>query len=89
MRSFQRHLGTRSSISDAPAVVSAGVQYVDAEEAKQMVSTEGYTIIDIRDGSQYDRSHITKSDHIPLFIANEDSDPGNSMSLSITKMLKM
>jgi len=75
VKSFQRHLGTRSSISDAP-VVSAGVQYVDADEAKQMVSNDGYKIIDIRDASQYDRSHITKSDHIPLFIANEDGDPG-------------
>jgi len=78
MKSFQRHLGTRSSISDAPVVneARAGVQYLDANEAKKVVTEEGYNIIDIRDASQYDRSHITKSVHVPLFIANEGTDPG-------------
>lgn len=52
------------------------MQYLDQEEAKKMVSEEGYTVVDIRDGSQYDRSHIAKSVHVPLFIANEDMDPG-------------
>lgn len=77
LRSFQRHLGTRSSLSEASQVTRAGVQYVDAEEAKQMASEGGYQIIDIRDASQYDRAHITNSTHVPLFIANEAMDPGN------------
>lgn len=77
LKSFQRHLGTRSSLSEASQVTTAGVQYVDAEEAKQMVSENGYQIIDIRDASQYDRAHITNSTHVPLFISNEALDPGN------------
>jgi len=78
MKSFQRHLGTRSSISDAPVVneARAGVQYLNADEAKKAVTEEGYNIIDIRDASQYARSHIPKSVHVPLFIANEGTDPG-------------
>ena len=81
VKSFRRHLGTRSSLSEASQVTRAGVQYVDAEEAKQMASEDGFKIIDIRDASQYDRSHISKSIHVPLFIANEATDPGTLISL--------
>ena len=62
-------------------MTTAETQYVDAEEAKQMVSEDGFKIIDIRDASRYDRSHIGKSIHVPLFIANEDMDPGTLILL--------
>jgi len=60
----------------------AGVQYLNADEAKKAVTEEGYNIIDIRDASQYARSHIPKSVHVPLFIANEGTDPGESTLFS-------
>ncbi len=60
----------------ASAEAAATVKYVDPEAAKELVTKEGYTIVDIRDESQYRRSHIASSLHIPLFIENTDSDIG-------------
>lgn len=81
LKSVQSYHGARSSLSDTQTTGvarAAGVEYVDAEEAKQLVDEEGYSIIDIRDAGQYNRSHIPKSLHAPLFIDNEDSDPGTA-----------
>ncbi len=61
----------------ASAEAAATVKYVDPEAAKELVTKEGYTIVDIRDESQYKRSHIPSSVHVPLFIENTDSDIGN------------
>jgi hypothetical protein len=82
----RRHGATRASVSDpgfvggevraASAEAAAGVKYVDPEAAKELVTKEGYTIVDIRDESQYKRSHVASSVHIPLFIENTDSDIG-------------
>ncbi len=82
----RRHGATRASGSDpgfvggevraASAEAAATVKYVDPEAAKELVTKEGYTIVDIRDESQYKRSHIASSLHVPLFIENTDSDIG-------------
>ncbi|KAH8937302.1 hypothetical protein BDL97_16G021300 [Sphagnum fallax] len=82
----RRHGATRASVSDpgfvggevraASAEAAATVKYVDPEAAKELVTKEGYTIVDIRDESQYKRSHIASSVHVPLFIENTDSDIG-------------
>ncbi|KAL2613800.1 hypothetical protein R1flu_025492 [Riccia fluitans] len=56
--------------------VRAEIEYVRVEEAKEMVEKGGYTIVDIRDKAQYDRSHIPSSVHILYFIENTDSDIG-------------
>ncbi|CAM6106493.1 unnamed protein product [Calypogeia fissa] len=52
----------------------AAVKYVTAEEAKELVDEDGYTIVDIRDQVQYERAHIPTAVHIPYFIKNEDMD---------------
>lgn len=83
LKSVQRYHGARSSLSDTQTTGvarAAGIKYVDAEEAKQLVDEEGYSIIDIRDAGQYNRAHVPKSLHAPLFIDNEDSDPGTASS---------
>ncbi|KAL3700816.1 hypothetical protein R1sor_018838 [Riccia sorocarpa] len=54
----------------------AEVQFVSVEEAKEMVEKDGYKILDIRDKTQYERSHIPSSVHVPYFIENTDSDIG-------------
>lgn len=81
LKSVQTYHGARSSLSDTQTTGvarAAGVEYVDPEEAKQLVNEEGYSIIDIRDAGQYNRAHIPNSLHAPLFIDNEDSDPGTA-----------
>ncbi|KAM7505525.1 hypothetical protein LguiB_004429 [Lonicera macranthoides] len=57
-------------------VIKAVVDYVNAEEAKKLVTAEGYTVLDIRDKTQYNRAHIKACHHVPLFIENEDNDLG-------------
>lgn len=58
------------------ALVRAEVNFVNADEAKRLVSEEGYTILDVRDKTQYERAHIKSSHHVPLFIENQDNDLG-------------
>ncbi|EXC30868.1 hypothetical protein L484_028047 [Morus notabilis] len=55
--------------------IRAEVNYVSAEEAKELIA-EGYTVLDVRDKSQFDRAHIKSCYHVPLFIENEDNDFG-------------
>nr|AKM76380.1 rhodanese/cell cycle control phosphatase superfamily protein [Monsonia emarginata] len=57
-------------------VIRAEVKYVSAEEAKKLVDSEGYSIVDVRDTSQFDRAHIKSCYHVPLFIENKDNDIG-------------
>ncbi|XP_015868127.1 rhodanese-like domain-containing protein 9, chloroplastic isoform X2 [Ziziphus jujuba] len=56
--------------------IRAEVNFVNAEEAKKLIAAEGYTILDVRDKSQFDRAHIKSCTHVPLFIENQDNDPG-------------
>ncbi|KAG6543180.1 hypothetical protein Mapa_015429 [Marchantia paleacea] len=65
-----------AAFSHRVGVASAEVKFVGVEEAKQMVEKDGYTILDIRDKSQYERSHIANCVHIPYFIENTDNDIG-------------
>lgn len=57
--------------------IRAEVSYVNAEEAKKLIAVEGYTVLDVRDKSQFDRAHIKSCYHVPLFVENKDSDFGN------------
>ncbi|GAB2227490.1 hypothetical protein Droror1_Dr00009312 [Drosera rotundifolia] len=56
--------------------VSAEINYVNADEAKQLLAVEGFTVVDVRDKSQFERAHIKSCYHAPLFIENKDNDPG-------------
>ncbi|KAB2631415.1 rhodanese-like domain-containing protein 9 [Pyrus ussuriensis x Pyrus communis] len=56
--------------------IRAEVNFVSAEEAKELIAVEGYTVIDVRDKSQYERAHIKSCHHMPLFIENQDNDFG-------------
>ncbi|GJP52674.1 hypothetical protein CLOM_g11767 [Closterium sp. NIES-68] len=81
------------------AVVSPrAVDILTWEEAKEAVDKDGYTIVDIRDVTQYERARIPGSVHIPAFILNTDNDigtivrriahtsmPGNLYGLAFTK----
>jgi rhodanese-related sulfurtransferase len=52
------------------------VSFVDGDEAKRLVTEEGYTVLDIRDRTQRERAHIKSSTHVPLFVENQDNDIG-------------
>ncbi|KAI9077281.1 hypothetical protein K1719_040725 [Acacia pycnantha] len=56
--------------------IKAEVKYVNAGEAKELIAVEGYTILDVRDKTQFDRAHIKSCYHVPLFVENKDNDPG-------------
>ncbi|XP_020589418.1 rhodanese-like domain-containing protein 9, chloroplastic [Phalaenopsis equestris] len=64
-------------------MISAEVKYVNGEEAKRLIDEEGYSILDIRDKTQYDRAHINSCRHIPLFIENNDNDIGTIVKRTI------
>ncbi|XP_031286992.1 rhodanese-like domain-containing protein 9, chloroplastic, partial [Pistacia vera] len=61
----------------------AEVNYVNDEEAKKLVAVEGYTVVDVRDKSQFDRAHIKSCYHMPLFIENKDSDIGTVIKRTV------
>lgn len=65
--------------------IRAEVSFVNAEEAKKLIADEGYTILDVRDKSQYGRAHIKSCFHVPLFIENQDKDLGNDYFLVTTQ----
>jgi len=52
---------------------------VSADDAKKLVVEEGYAIVDVRDKTQFERAHIKSCYHVPLFIENQDNDPGNTL----------
>ncbi|XP_021770413.1 rhodanese-like domain-containing protein 9, chloroplastic [Chenopodium quinoa] len=56
--------------------IRAEINYVNADEAKELVKADGYAIVDVRDKSQFERAHIKSCYHVPLFIENQDNDPG-------------
>lgn len=58
--------------------IKAEVTYVNADEAKKLIAVEGYTILDVRDSSQYNRAHIKSCYHVPLFVENQDNDFGKA-----------
>eukprot|EP00245_Coleochaete_scutata_P017861 TRINITY_DN8_c0_g1_i1.p1 TRINITY_DN8_c0_g1~~TRINITY_DN8_c0_g1_i1.p1 ORF type:complete len:263 (+),score=50.12 TRINITY_DN8_c0_g1_i1:64-852(+) len=74
-RKQQAHRLSISASISSPVAASEGVQYVDAEQAKQLVE-DGYTILDVRDNSQYNRSFIPSCVHVPMYVDNNDMDPG-------------
>ncbi|MED6130407.1 Rhodanese-like domain-containing protein 9, chloroplastic [Stylosanthes scabra] len=64
-------LRLRSSLT-----IKAEVKFVNAEEAKDLVKVDGYTVLDVRDKTQFERAHIKSCYHVPLFVENQDNDPG-------------
>lgn len=63
--------------------IAAELKFVNAEEAKQLIAEEGYSVVDVRDKTQFERAHIKSCSHIPLFIYNEDNDIGKHSSLNL------
>ncbi|KAG4915986.1 hypothetical protein JHK82_053624 [Glycine max] len=58
------------------SLIKAEVKYVNAEKAKELVEADGYTVLDVRDKTQFVRAHIKSCSHVPLFVENKDNDPG-------------
>ena len=57
--------------------IRAEVSFVNPEEAKELIAVEGYTVLDVRDRTQFERAHIKSCVHVPLFIENKDNDIGD------------
>lgn len=67
--------------------IKAEVNYVNTEEAKKLIAVDEYTILDVRDKSQYDRAHIKACSHVPLFIENQDNDFGKLSSYTRSRVM--
>ncbi|KAJ4842444.1 hypothetical protein Tsubulata_034912, partial [Turnera subulata] len=63
--------------------IRAEVNYVNADDAKKLVEAEGYTVLDVRDKTQYERARIKSSYHVPLFIENQDNDLGTIIQRTV------
>nr|AKM76382.1 rhodanese/cell cycle control phosphatase superfamily protein [Melianthus villosus] len=63
--------------------IKAEVNYVNAEEAKKLIAVEEYTILDVRDKTQFERAHIESCKHVPLFIENQDNDIGTIVNRTL------
>lgn len=63
--------------------INAEVEYVNADEAKKLIAVEGYSILDVRDKTQFDRAHIKDCYHVPLFIENQDNDLGTIIKRTV------
>ncbi|XP_057718903.1 rhodanese-like domain-containing protein 9, chloroplastic isoform X1 [Arachis stenosperma] len=70
-RAVPGKLRWRSSLT-----IKAEVKFVNAEQAKELVTVDGYTVLDVRDKTQFERAHIKSCYHVPLFVENQDNDPG-------------
>lgn len=56
--------------------IKAEVEFVTADEAKELVAVNGFNVLDVRDKNQFERAHIKTCYHVPLFVENTDNDPG-------------
>ncbi|KAE9466013.1 hypothetical protein C3L33_02079, partial [Rhododendron williamsianum] len=76
---FETHRGqtvTGKPLRRRNLEIKAVVNYVSAEEAKELIAVDGFTVLDVRDVKQFDRAHIKSCHHVPLFIENKDNDLG-------------
>ncbi|ESR43067.1 hypothetical protein CICLE_v10012632mg [Citrus x clementina] len=83
---FETHPGRKvsgKSICRRNLKIRADVNYVNAEEAKNLIAVERYAVLDVRDNSQYNRAHIKSSYHVPLFIENQDNDLGTIIKRTV------
>eukprot|EP00898_Chlorokybus_atmophyticus_P004799 jgi/Chlat1/531/Chrsp103S01114 len=68
--------GAVSNSNDAGASNTDNIKYVyTGKEVKELIEKEGYKLVDVRDATQYNRSHVPGSDNVPMWIANEGTDP--------------
>lgn len=67
--------------------IRAEINYVNAEEAKNLIAAEGYSILDVRDRTQYERAHTKQCYHVPLFIENQDNDFGTTSAVVPVQLL--
>ncbi|PIA48629.1 hypothetical protein AQUCO_01400900v1 [Aquilegia coerulea] len=58
------------------SVIRAEIKFVNADEAKELIATEGYAVLDVRDKSQFERAHIKSCHHVPIYVENTDNDIG-------------
>lgn len=63
--------------------IRAEVNFVNPDEAKKLVTDEGYAVLDVRDKTQYERAHIKSCYHVPLFIENQDNDFGTIIKRTV------
>jgi len=64
---------TRRSV--VSRTVWSKIDYVPASKVANLVTQEGYALLDVRDNNQFQKAHVKGSVHIPLFKEDEAKDP--------------
>ncbi|KAJ4893178.1 Rhodanese-like domain-containing protein 10 [Raphanus sativus] len=64
-----------SAVSGQQLVTSGEVRTVEPREAKTLVSSEGYVLLDVRPAWEREKAHVKGSLHVPLFVEDPDNGP--------------
>ncbi|CAF1935877.1 hypothetical protein HID58_068681 [Brassica napus] len=64
-----------SAVSGQQLVASGEVRAVEPREAKTLVSSEGYVLLDVRPSWEREKAHVKGSLHVPLFVEDPDNGP--------------
>ncbi|KAF5181900.1 Rhodanese-like domain-containing protein 9 protein [Thalictrum thalictroides] len=75
--------GPCKSLRSRGSVIRAEIKFVNADEAKELIATEGYAVLDVRDKSQFERAHIKSCHHVPIYVENTDNDIGTIINRTL------
>ncbi|VVA96924.1 unnamed protein product [Arabis nemorensis] len=64
-----------SAVSGKELITSGKVRAVEPKEAKTVVASEGYVLLDVRPVWEREKSRVKGSLHVPLFVEDTDNGP--------------
>ncbi|CAN8270009.1 unnamed protein product [Cochlearia groenlandica] len=64
-----------SAVSGKELITSGKVRAVEPREAKTVLATEGYVVLDVRPVWEREKSRVKGSLHVPLFVEDTDNGP--------------
>ncbi|CAD5322465.1 unnamed protein product [Arabidopsis thaliana] len=64
-----------SAVSGKELILSGKVRAVEPKEAKTVVASEGYMLLDVRPAWEREKARVKGSLHVPLFVEDPDNGP--------------
>ncbi|KAG7581246.1 Rhodanese-like domain superfamily [Arabidopsis suecica] len=64
-----------SAVSGKELILSGKVRAVEPKEAKTVVASEGYVLLDVRPAWEREKARVKGSLHVPLFVEDTDNGP--------------
>lgn len=77
-RPFRTVVGSLSVVSPSASrklIESGSIRIIQAREAAVAISSEGYTLLDIRPAWEWEKARVSGSIHVPLFVEDKDNGP--------------